>query len=214
MRTQAASYTGTTKEQQLASLKASVQKCELCPGIVEARTQTVFGEGSPNAPLMFVGEAPGQHEDTMGKPFVGPAGTLLTRLILGLGINRNGVYIANGLKCRPNIRPGETNRKPTRPELADCNPFLVAQIQIVDPMVIVALGDTALESLGIYEYVTKARGRWFKFQEIPVMATFHPAYVLRNPTAEVRSQVWQDILAAWTSCGLRAESPWDWVPNI
>ena len=213
-RIEPAQFAGRTKEEQLADLREQVADCQKCPGIVEARAHTVFGEGNPNAALMFVGEAPGRHEDDMGKPFVGPAGIFLTRLILALGINRNGVYIANALKCRPHTRPGETNRKPTRPELLDCAPFLYAQILIVEPVVIVALGDTALEALGVDERITVARGKWHQFGDIPVMPTFHPAYVLRNATPDVRSQIWHDILDAWESCGLKASEARAWVPPL
>ena len=166
---------------------------------------------------MFVGEAPGANEDQIGRPFVGVAGNLLTHVIQALGVERHAVYITNVLACRPNIRPGEPNRKPSRPEILECSPFLMAQIKIVEPVVIVALGSTAMDALGIDENVSKARGHWYRCnccEQIPIIVTFHPAYVLRNPTALVRGQFWADIKGAWEACGLAAERDADWVPAI
>jgi uracil-DNA glycosylase len=205
---------GRTKEERLESIKRQASICQMCPEIVKERRNVVFGEGDPDAALMIVGEAPGAREDETGRPFVGAAGQLLTRVIQALGVERRDVYIANVLKCRPNTRPGETNRKPTRPEMLDCAPYLLAQIKVVEPVAIVALGATAMEALGIDEGVSTGRGRWYRFDAIPLTATFHPAYVLRNPTIQVRRQFWQDIKEAWESCGLSAEEDNDWVPEI
>lgn len=213
-RVKPATFTGKSKDEQLASLQRKVAACQTCPGIVEARTQTVFGEGNPDAALMFVGEAPGVNEDEVGRPFIGAAGTLLTRVIRALGVDRGDVYIANVLKCRPNPSHGQANRAPTRPEMVDCAPFLFAQIKIIEPVAIVALGATAAEALGIEDKITAARGRWYRYEHIPLTATFHPAYVLRNPTLQVRSQFWLDIKEAWESCGLSAKEDADWIPEI
>jgi DNA polymerase len=210
-----AAHPGQTKTGQLAGLRQAVSFCERCPGIVEARTQTVFGEGNPDSSLLIVGEAPGYHEDLQGKPFVGAAGDFLTTLIRGLGVERRDVYIANALKCRPHVLPGQGNRKPTRPEMLDCLPYLLAQIEIIDPIVILALGSTALEALGIEKSVTEAQGQWYvACESIPVMATFHPAYVLRNPTQEIRNQTWRAFREAWLACHGEPEEKADWVPTL
>lgn len=214
LRLKPAKHPGRTKLEQLASLKRQVEMCEKCPEIAQTRTMTVFGEGDPDASIMFIGEAPGLNEDSVGKPFVGSAGQVLTCLIHGLGLERRDVYIANVLKCRPNVRPGQSNRPPTRPEMLDCAPYLFAQIEIVEPLVIVALGGTALEALGIVENITQARGIWYRFKHVPVVATFHPAYVLRNPTTQVRNQIWRDIRDAWESTGMKADRDEHWVPEI
>lgn len=209
-----AKYTGRTKVEQLAYVRRQVELCEKCPGIVQARTRTVFGEGDPDAALMFVGEAPGVSEDEVGKPFIGPAGQLLTQVIHALGADRRDVYIANVLKCRPDVRPGVSNRAPTQPEIQDCAPYLLAQIKIVAPVTIVALGATAMGALGINDGVNAARGRWYRLDGIPLTVSFHPAYVLRGPTEAVRRMFWRDIKAAWEACGLATAEDGDWLPVI
>jgi DNA polymerase len=164
-------------------------RCRLCEG----RTQIVFGDGDPQAALMFIGEGPGETEDRRGLPFVGRAGELLTQMIeKGLGIPRAEVYICNIVKCRP---PG--NRTPLADEVAACRPFLDAQIDAVRPRVIVALGKPAASLLlGRDVAITKARGTWHAYRGIPVMPTFHPAFVLRQYTPENRRLVWNDLKSA------------------
>jgi DNA polymerase len=161
--------------------------CRRC-GLCEGRTNVVFGVGHPRARLMFVGEGPGADEDAQGEPFVGRAGQLLDRIIAAMGLSRPEVYIGNVVKCRP---PG--NRTPLPDEAATCLPFLRTQIAIVKPEVIVALGKTALEGLlgPLAGGITALRGRWFETQGIPLKATFHPAYLLRNPAA--KAPVWEDM---------------------
>lgn len=206
---------GCTKAEKLADLKIQAERCQNCPGIVEARKSVVFGEGDPDAPLMFVGEAPGVTEDEEGRPFVGHAGQLLRNLISALGVSSSMLYIANSLKCRPDTLRGQSNRPPTRPELIDCLPFLYAQIEIVDPVVIVALGSTALGALDIDDSVNVVRGQVKLFRgQMPVVPTFHPSFVLRDGSAGVRKLIWQDIRMAWTLCGFEAKQPEDWVPPI
>ena len=143
---------------------------------------------------MFVGEAPGADEDAQGEPFVGRAGQLLTRIIEAMGFRREDVYIANVLKCRPDMPPGVSgNRKPTPEEMKTCLPWLEKQIELIKPRVMVALGATALEGLlGAKTAVNKLRGRWLDFHGIPVMPTYHPAYLLRNQSVVEKRKVWED----------------------
>ncbi len=153
----------------------------------------VFGEGNEDASLMFVGEAPGAEEDRQGRPFVGRAGELLDRMISALELHRQDVYIANILKSRP-----PDNRTPTPKETANCGPWLERQIDLVRPKVIVTLGAVPTKYLlGITDGITRARGKWGTYEgnggDIPVMPTFHPAYVLRQYTPEVRGAVWNDL---------------------
>jgi DNA polymerase len=156
----------------------------------------VFGVGNPNADLMFVGEAPGADEDAQGEPFVGRAGQLLTRIIETMGLSRNTVYIGNILKCRPDMPAGESgNRKPTPEEMETCMPWLLDQIEVIQPKVLVALGATAVEGLiGGKVAITRMRGQWKEFKGIPLMPTFHPSYLLRGNDIGKKRQVWEDML--------------------
>jgi len=165
------------------------RRCRLCEG----RTQIVFGDGDPEADLMFVGEGPGAEEDRRGLPFVGRAGELLTAMIeKGLGLARRDVYICNIVKCRP---PG--NRTPMPDEARTCSPFLDGQIAAVRPRVLVALGKPAASLLlGREVAITRIRGTWQEYRGIPVMPTLHPAFVLRQYTPENRRAVWDDLKAA------------------
>jgi DNA polymerase len=175
-------------------VRAELGECRRCP-LCENRTRIVFGDGNPDADLLFVGEGPGEQEDLQGLPFVGRAGELLTRMIeRGLGIPRRDVYICNIVKCRP---PG--NRTPLPNEVAACRPFLDAQIDAVRPRVIVALGKPATSLLlGRDVSITRVRGTWHDYRGFAVMPTFHPAFVLRQYTEENRRLVWQDLKAALT----------------
>jgi DNA polymerase len=185
------------KPAAMAELRARAMVCVKCPSLVAARTQVVFGVGNVNAELMFVGEAPGADEDAQGEPFVGAAGQLLTKIIQTMGQSRDTVYIGNILKCRPNMPPGEPgNRKPTPAEMKTCIPYLLEQIDIIRPKVLVALGATAVEGLfGKAIPITRQRGNWMTFRNIPVMPTFHPAYLLRNQALSEKRKVWEDMLA-------------------
>ena len=166
--------------------------CTRC-GLHEGRQQIVFGDGNPDADLMFVGEGPGENEDRQGLPFVGRAGELLTKMIeAGLEIPRSEVYICNVVKCRP-----PRNRTPLPDEVSTCRPFLLGQIEAVRPRVIVALGKPATSLLlGRDVAISRVRGTWHSFEGIPVMPTFHPAFVLRQYTTENRRLVWEDLKAA------------------
>ena len=165
------------------------RRCDLCQG----RQSIVFGDGNPDADLMFIGEGPGEQEDRRGLPFVGRAGELLTQMIeKGIGIPRSEVYICNIVKCRP-----PRNRNPLPPEVNACRPFLDGQIRAVAPKVIVTLGKPAAGLLLDREVaITRLRGTWQEYQGIPLMPTLHPAYVLRQYTQENRRAVWQDLQAA------------------
>jgi DNA polymerase len=185
-----------TKAERLAAMRPIVLACTKCPHLVRSRTQVVFGVGNPEAELMFVGEAPGEDEDRQGEPFVGKAGQLLTKIIETMGFPRSEVYIANVLKCRPDMPPGESgNRKPRADEMATCLPYLREQIDIIRPRALVALGATAMEGLtGQTLPMAKLRGRWHDFGGIPLMATYHPAYLLRNQALSEKRKVWEDML--------------------
>jgi uracil-DNA glycosylase len=161
--------------------------CSRCKLHTLGRTQVVFGVGSPNADLMFVGEAPGADEDIQGEPFVGRAGQLLTKIIEAIGLRRDDVYIANVIKCRP---PG--NRNPEPDEVEQCQPFLFRQIDTVKPKVIVALGKFAAQCLlRTNDPITRIRGREFKYRDAILIPTYHPAYLLRTPSA--KREVWEDM---------------------
>jgi DNA polymerase len=164
-------------------------RCSLCEG----RQTIVFGDGNPEADLMFIGEGPGEQEDRRGLPFVGRAGELLTQMIeKGIGIRRRDVYICNIVKCRP-----PRNRTPLPPEVSACRPFLDGQILAVAPKVIVTLGKPAASLLLDREIaITRLRGTWHEYRGIPLMPTLHPAYLLRQYTPENRRAVWQDLQAA------------------
>ncbi len=170
--------------QQLEQQAQACEKCKLC----ETRTTVVFGEGNPNARVMFVGEAPGQREDETGRPFVGRAGQLLDKIIQNaMGMRREDVYIGNINKCRP---PG--NRDPEPAEVAACLPFIREQVQLVQPEVIVTLGRVAAQNLlNTKDSMKNLRGRTLLYEQTPVVATWHPAYLLRNPAA--KAGCWEDI---------------------
>jgi DNA polymerase len=173
--------------QRLTVLAGEVTACTRC-GLCRDRTQTVFARGSGSSGVCFVGEGPGADEDAQGYPFVGKAGQLLDRMIHAMGLERDEVYVCNIVKCRP-----PKNRKPEPDEMAACRPYLVEQLEVVQPKVIVCLGATAVEGLlGIGGGITRLRGTWRLYGgKIPVMPTFHPAYLLRTP--EAKREVWQDL---------------------
>ena len=185
-------------------LQKRVLACVKCPHLAASRKTVVFGVGSIEAELMFVGEAPGADEDEQGEPFVGKAGQLLTKIIQTMGLSRETVYIANILKCRPDT-PGQSagNRKPTPEEMQTCIPYLHEQIDLIKPKVIVALGATAVEGLlGKTIGITKLRGNWREYRGTPLMPTYHPAYLLRNQALSEKRNVWEDMLAAMEKLGM------------
>lgn len=173
-------------ESSLAGVREVLGECTRCK-LYKGRTQIVFGVGNPQAWLVFVGEAPGADEDEQGEPFVGRAGQLLTRIIEAMKLTREQVYICNIIKCRP-----PANRNPEPDEIAACEPFLVAQLQAIRPKLICALGTFAAQTLlRTKEPISKLRGRFHDYHGIPVLPTFHPAYLLRNPNE--KKTVWEDM---------------------
>ncbi len=184
------------KAAAFAELRYRALACVKCPHLVSSRKTVVFGVGNIDSPLMFVGEAPGADEDEQGEPFVGKAGQLLTKIIETMGLSRGDVYIANILKCRPDT-PGESagNRKPTPEEMVTCIPYLHEQIDLIRPKVLVALGGTAVEGLlGRTIGIMKLRGTWKTYRNIPLMPTYHPAFLLRNQALREKRHVWEDML--------------------
>ena len=188
--------TGSTKEDKLRHLAERASVCVKCPHLVARRHTVVFGVGNPEAKLMFVGEAPGEEEDLQGEPFVGRAGQLLTKMILAMGLSREQVYIANIVKCRPDMPPGASgNRKPTKQEMETCVPYLRAQIDVIQPTVMVALGATAVEGLvGPVGTIGTLRGKFLEYRGTPLMPTYHPSYLLRNQNNTEKRKVWGDLL--------------------
>ena len=179
----------------LGAIARAIAACTRCP-LHQTRTRTVPGQGNPSPELVFIGEGPGAEEDRQGLAFVGAAGQLLTKMIAAMGFSREEVFIANIVKCRP---PG--NRVPTPEEAAACLPFLHQQLALLKPKVIVTLGATALKYLLNLDQaaITKIRGHWLEFQGIPVMPTFHPAYLLRNPAS--KRDAWSDLKAVLARLG-------------
>jgi len=171
----------------LVGVRTEIGDCTRCKLHAQGRRQIVFGVGSPEADLMFVGEAPGADEDIQGIPFVGRAGQLLTKIIEAIGLKREDVYIANVIKCRP---PG--NRNPEQDEVETCEPFLFQQIDIIRPKVIVALGTFAARTLlRTLDPISRLRGRVYEYRGAKLIPTFHPAYLLRNPAS--KREVWEDM---------------------
>jgi len=174
------------KAQSLSGIEKDVKKCRNCQ-LCKTRRNIVFGEGSNNASIMFIGEAPGMEEDIQGRPFVGRAGQLLTKIIEAMGLRRQDVYIANSLKCRP-----PNNRTPTALEISACRNFLLKQIDIIKPKVICCLGKPAASAMLMIDLpIGKVRGKFYDYNGIKVMPTFHPAYLLRNPSE--KKLVWEDM---------------------
>jgi DNA polymerase len=183
-----AGLSSAEKERRLTVLADEVRECRSCV-LCEKRKQTVFARGNPAAELCFIGEGPGADEDAQGEPFVGKAGQLLDKMIAAMGMQRDEVYICNIVKCRP-----PENREPLPPEVSACLPYLTKQLEIVEPKVIVTLGNVPLKALFNVQGIMKLRGTWRLYGgAIPVMPTYHPAYVLRNPTPQVKGDVWNDL---------------------
>lgn len=182
----------------LEGLREDIGDCRRCK-LHEERNMLVFGEGSSKARLVFVGEGPGREEDLKGRPFVGEAGRLLARIIKAMGFSRESVYICNVVKCRP-----PNNRDPEKDEIESCLPFLKRQLSLIQPDVICALGRVAAQALLGKEFrITRERGKWHSFMDIPMMPTYHPAYLLRNPTA--KREVWADIQEIMRHLGLEVK---------
>jgi uracil-DNA glycosylase family 4 len=193
----------SSKAQAIAELRERAMQCVKCSHLASTRKNVVFGVGSIDAEVMFVGEAPGADEDVQAEPFVGAAGQLLTKMINATGLSREKVYIANILKCRPDMPAGSSgNRKPTPEEMQTCIPYLHAQIDLIQPKVLVALGGTAMEGLLGKSGITKLRGQWHSYRGIPLMPTYHPSYLLRNQSNAEKRKVWEDLMAVMEKIGL------------
>lgn len=193
------------KETRLAWLRERVLGDPTCLEHVKPGKKLVFGTGTVDAEIFFCGEAPGAEEETAGEPFVGPAGELLTKIIVAMGLSREQVYIGNIMKWRPEMPTPIGNRPPTAEEMAFCLPFLRAQLEIVRPKVIVALGATAIEGLlgpDPDRRIGKIHGQWHAFNGIPLMPTYHPSYLLRNGTNRSKRTVWEDLLLVMGKIGL------------
>jgi uracil-DNA glycosylase family 4 len=181
----------------LAAVRAEIGDCTRCPLAYAGRRTIVFADGDPNARLMFVGEGPGADEDASGVPFVGKAGQLLNNMIMAMGLQREEVYIANIVKCRP---PG--NRNPEYVEATTCSQFLLQQIDIVQPEVIVALGATAATYLlGVKQSLASLRGSWHTARGAKVAVTYHPAFLLRDPRQ--KGEAWKDLQRVMVELGLK-----------
>jgi uracil-DNA glycosylase len=198
------------KNLKWAALLQRVTEDPVCVAKVRPGKKAVLGVGSLDAAIMFVGEAPGAEEEIQGEPFVGPAGQLLTRMIVGMGLSRSDVYIGNIMNWRPDLPAGPDgsqtgNRPPTEVEMAHCLPYLRAQIEIVSPRLLVALGATAAKGLlGARSFgaLGEIRGRWHDFGGRPLMVTYHPSYILRNPTNRSKRLIWEDLLKVMERAGL------------
>jgi len=185
------------RPEALAAIRALIGDCTRCPLAYAGRRNIVFGDGDPNARLMFVGEGPGADEDTSGIPFVGKAGQLLNNMIAAMGLRRDQVYIANIVKCRP-----PANRTPEPVEANTCSPFLVQQIDVIRPEVIVALGGTAATYLlGVKQSLGSLRGAWHGCRGAKVAVTYHPAYLLRDPSQ--KGEAWKDLQRVMAELGLK-----------
>ncbi len=182
-------------DDNLLKIRTDLGECTRCK-LHRTRNKIVFGDGNPKAELVFVGEGPGHDEDMQGLPFVGRAGKLLTQMIEAMGLQRKDVYICNVVKCRP-----PENRAPEKDEVAECSPFLLRQIDAIAPKVIVCLGATAAKTiLETDRGISQFRGQWLEFRGRKLMATYHPAYLLRNPSA--KSEVWKDLQKVMAVLGL------------
>jgi DNA polymerase len=187
-------------EGTLLTVREDIGDCIRCK-LHKGRTKIVFGDGHPQAKLLFIGEGPGRDEDLQGLPFVGRAGKLLTQMIEAMGLRRGDVYICNVVKCRP-----PDNRAPEKDEVAACSPFLFRQIDLVAPKVIVCLGSIAAQTiLETTRGISQFRGQWLEFRGRKLMATYHPAYLLRNPAA--KSEVWKDLQKVMAELGLEVKRP-------
>jgi uracil-DNA glycosylase len=186
------------KAEALAAIKEEIGDCTRCPLAYAGRRTIVFGDGDANARLMFVGEGPGADEDTSGVPFVGKAGQLLNNMIQAMGLKREEVYIANIVKCRP-----PANRVPEPVEANTCDQFLLQQIDVVQPQVVVALGATAaMYLLGVKQSLSSLRGRWHSCRGAKLAVTYHPAFLLRDPRQ--KGEAWKDLQMVMKEMGLKA----------
>ena len=194
-----------SKQEQWDWLKKRVLGCDVCKSELNPDAQVVFGVGSLDADLFFCGEAPGAEEEKAGQPFVGPAGELLDRIISAMGLARESVYIGNVVNFRPRHHSSYGNRPPSAEEMSFCLPYLKAQLEIVKPKVVVALGKTATDGLlgaDPQRRLGQMRGTWHQYEGTPLMVTYHPSYLLHNPSKSSKRKVWEDMLLVMEKLGL------------
>lgn len=192
-----------TKTERLAALEAVVQACPECRRHLKSGAQPIFGAGHPEADIVFVGEAPGEEDERAGQAFVGPTGELLDRAIKAMGLSRDRVYVTHVMKWRPETPTGFGSRTPTTREMSFCSPYLRAQLAIIRPKVVVALGGTVFHTLtGDAARITEARGHWREVDGLPLLPTFHPSYLLKNPSQAPKRQFWEDLLAVMEKVGM------------
>lgn len=194
-----------SKEEQWNWLREKVLSCPVCNSHIKPGKKVVFGVGNLDASIFFCGEAPGADEEILGEPFVGKAGQLLTKIIQAMGLSREQVYIGNIMNWRPELDTPTGNRPPTAEEMAFCLPYLKAQVEIVKPKVIVALGNTAISGLlgpDPTRRLGKIRGKWHDFNGVPLMPTYHPSYVLRYGSNTTKREIWEDMLAVMQKTGM------------
>ena len=186
-----------SKEVRIAMLREKVLGCPVCNANLNPGAKVVFGIGDVNAEIFFCGEAPGADEEMAGEPFVGPAGKLLDKIISAMGLSREGVFIGNIMNWRPQHEQAFGNRPPTDEEMRFCLPYLEAQVEVVQPKVIVALGRTATNGMlapDPEDKMADLRGKWWSFRDFPVMVTYHPSYLLHNPSNSAKRRVWEDLM--------------------
>lgn len=200
---------GSTKAEKLAALAALAEQSPQARALGTLRETMVFAVGNPEAEIMLIGEAPGYEEERQREPFVGPAGQKLTGILKAMGLERSDVYISNICKFRPAMEgsQGTSNRAPNDAEMASCLPYVLTEIQIIQPKVIVALGGVACKGLGIGEGVMRLRGRFYEVQGIPTMVTYHPSYILREEKLagaglRAKRECWEDMLKVMEKAGL------------
>lgn len=192
-----------SKADRLADLERIVQACAECQRHLKPGRSPVFGVGNPDAEIVFVGEVPGEEDEAAGQPFLGPNGELLDRAIKAMGLTRDRVYLAHVMKWRTASAGGLVSRTPTARELAFCAPYLRAQLEVIRPKVVVALGGTVFHALtGDTAKISEARGQWHQVDGIPLIPTFHPSYLLKNPSNTPKRQFWEDLLAVMEKVGL------------
>lgn len=189
-----------TPQDSLQAVARELENCQRCKLSKQGRNQIVIGEGNSKADLVFVGEAPGEQEDQTGKPFVGKAGQLLTKMIEAMGLKREDVFICNVVKCRP-----PDNRNPEPDEIESCNPYLKRQLALIQPKVIVALGKFAAQTLLQTDTgITRLRGKFYEYEGVKLLPSFHPSYLLRNPSA--KREAWSDLQMAAVQMGIQIPS--------
>lgn len=196
---------GGSKAEQLAGLRSQAENWAPAKSLGTLREKMVFATGNPDAEIMLIGEAPGHNEEKEGEPFVGPAGQKLNDILKAMGVNRGDVYLSNFLKFRPALpRQTTSNRKPSPDEMAACLPLVLAEIAVVKPKIIIALGETAAEGLiGLEGKVGSMRGKWHEVSGIPTRVTYHPSYLLQGGGSnDVKRALWEDMLAAMEKLGM------------